>query len=63
MPHKNLCPWYSMLSISSSSFFVSFCSISIKFHRKFDRVALLEILFLHFRNASLIHTLTHLAVI
>ena len=58
---KTLRPRYSMLSISPS-FFVSFCYVFIKFHTKFDRPTLLEISFLHFRNTSVIHTLTQLAV-
>jgi len=59
---KNLCPWYSMLSISPFQFFVSFCCVFIKFDTKFGRATLLEISFLHFRNPSLLHTLTQLAV-
>ena len=51
-----------MLSINPFQFFVSFCSVFIKFDTKFDRTTLLEISFLHFRNASLLHTFTHLAV-
>jgi len=51
-----------MLSISSFQFFVSFCCVFIKFGTKFDRATLLEISFLHFRNTSLLHTLTQLAV-
>jgi len=62
MPPKNLCHWYSVLSISPFQFFVSFCCVFIKFDTKFDRATLLEISFLHFRIASLLHTLTQLAV-
>jgi len=62
IPPKNLCPWHSMLSISPFQFFVSFCCVFVKFDTKFDRATLLEISFLHFRNASLLHTLTQLAV-
>ena len=51
-----------MLSISSFQFFVSFCCVFIKFDTKFDRATLLEISFLHFRNTSLLHTLTQHAV-
>ena len=36
--------------------------VFIKFHTTFYRTTLLEISFLHFRNASLIHTLAQLAV-
>ena len=51
-----------MLSIRPFPFFVSFCCVFIKFDTKFDRATLLEISFLHFRNASLLHALTQLAV-
>jgi hypothetical protein len=51
-----------MLSISPFQFFAGFCRIFIKFDTKFDRATLLEISFLHFLNASLLHTLTQLAV-
>jgi hypothetical protein len=60
MPPKNLCARYSMLSIHA---FTSFCCVFITLDdAKFDRATLLEISFLHFRNASLLHTLTQLAV-
>ena len=51
-----------MLSVSPFQFFISFCCVFIKFDTKFDRATLLEISFLHFRNAPLLHTLTQLAV-
>jgi len=44
------------------SIFRKFLLRFIKFDTKFDRATLLEISFLHFRNASLLHTLTQLAV-
>jgi len=62
LPPKNPCLWYSMLSISPFQFFVSLCCVFIKFDTKFHRATLLEISFLHFRNASLLYTLTQLAV-
>jgi len=62
MPPKNLCPWYSMNYISPFQYFVNFCCVFIKFDTKFDGETLLEISFLHFRNSSLLHTLTQLAV-
>ena len=61
MPPKNLCPWYSMVSISAFQFFVSFSCVFIKFDTKFDCATLLDISFLHFRNPSLLHILTQLA--
>jgi len=51
-----------MLSIAHFNFPLSFCCVFIKSDTKFDRVTLLEISFLHFRNLSLLHTLTQLDV-
>jgi len=51
-----------MLSISPFQFFISFSCVFIKFDTKFYRATLLEISFLHFCNASLLHTLTQLTV-
>jgi len=51
-----------MLSISPFQFFIGFFCVVIKLDTKFDRATLLEISFLHFRNASLLHTLAQLAV-
>jgi len=60
MPLKNMCPWYNMLSISSFELFLSLCCIFFKIDAKFDCVTLLEFSFFHFRNTSLVHTLTQL---
>jgi len=51
-----------MLSITPFQFFLSSCCVFIKFDTKLYRATLLEISFLHFRNTSLLHTLTQLAV-
>jgi hypothetical protein len=61
MPPTNLCPRWNMLSIRPFQFYASFCWVFIKFDEKFDSTTLLEISFMHLRNASLLHTLTQLA--
>ena len=62
MPDKSLCLRYSMLSITPFQFFISFCCVFVKFDSKFDRATLSKTLLLHFRNVSLVNTLTQLSV-